>query len=106
MIKESGSIHNTKRIAPLITEKKINSRNLMWNSDHTGPDFLKREGNIDAYIRVAIEAGIDPVTAIQMASINAAEYFGVTDILGSVSPGRVADIVLVDGLDTFRVTDV
>lgn len=106
MIKESGSIHNTERIAPLIVDRTIDARNVMWNSDHTDPAFLLRSGNVDAYIREAIRVGIPPITAVQMASLNPAEYFGVTENFGSVTPGRIADFVLVNDLEEFQVREV
>jgi adenine deaminase len=55
---------------------------------------------------LAVEAGIDPVAAIQMATINAARYYRVDHELGSVSPGKQADFVLVDDLETFSVRAV
>lgn len=106
MMKENASIHNTEKILPLVTERKIDPRNIMWNSDHTSPTFLLRKGNVDAYIREAIRVGLDPVTAVQMGSLNAAEYFGMTGDLGSIAPGRIADIVLVDDLEDFQVREV
>lgn len=106
MMKENASIHNTEKILPLVTERKIDPRNIMWNSDHTSPTYLLRHGNVDAYIREAIRVGLDPVTAIQMGSLNAAEYFGMSDDLGSITPGRIADIVLVNDLERFQVLEV
>lgn len=105
-MKENGSIHNTERIVPLITERKIDARNMMWNSDHTSPSFLLHKGNVDAYIREAIRCGVDPIVAVQMGSLNPAEYYKLTDDLGSITPGRIADIVLVDSLENFEVREV
>ena len=105
-MKENGSIHNTQRIVPLITDRGIDSRHIMWNSDHTSPDFLLHHGNIDAYIREAIRCGVEPIVAVQMGSLNPAEYYRLTDDLGSVTPGRLADIVIVNNLEDFQVTEV
>lgn len=49
-------------------------------------------------VRVAMEAGLDPLVAIQLATVNAAEYFGLRHELGSIAPGRLADILFVDDL--------
>lgn len=106
MMKENGSVHNTERIVRLVTERGIDARNIMWNSDHTDPGYLLHKGNVDNYIREAIRVGVSPITAVQMATLNAAEYFGVTDDFGSVAPGRIADIVLVNNLEEFQVREV
>ena len=56
---------------------------------------------MDRILRTAVELGLDPVTAIQMATINCAEYFGLAQDLGSIAPGKCADIVLLDDLSSF-----
>ena len=53
---------------------------------------------MDRVVRRAIEAGIDPLVAIQMATVNGAEYFGMRHDLGSIAPGRLADILFVEDL--------
>jgi adenine deaminase len=53
-------------------------------------------------LRQVMAAGIDPVTAIQMATINVAEYFGLTDDLGSIAPGKIANLVAVESLTELR----
>ena len=64
------------------------------------------DGHVDHKIRTAIRSGVPPVTAVQMATINAAEYFRISDDMGSIGPGKIADIVLVDDLAEFNVTQV
>lgn len=61
---------------------------------------------MDRAVRHAIQQGLDPMTALQMATINTAEYFGVGRDLGSIAPGRFADILLVSNLNDFRVETV
>ena len=63
-------------------------------------------GHIDNVVRKAIKAGIDPITAIQMATINSAEAYRIDDKIGSISPGRIADILFVDDLKDFNVLEV
>ena len=63
-------------------------------------------GHMDRVVRVAIEAGVPPITAIQMATINTAEHFGVAREMGSIAPGRSADILLVDDLKDFHARTV
>ncbi len=64
------------------------------------------DGHVDHKIRTAIRCGVAPLTAVQMATINAAEYFRISDDLGSIGPGKIADVVLVDDLAEFNVTQV
>lgn len=74
-------------------------------TDDREPDNLLTEGHIDYAIRVGIEQGIPPVKAIQMATINAANFARLHD-RGAIMAGRLADIILLDDLDQFCVTDV
>ncbi len=67
---------------------------------------IAKEGLIDDLVRKAIKAGVDPVTAIHMASLNPAEYFGVDRDLGGIAPGKIADILLIDDLEDFSVQTV
>ena len=60
---------------------------------------------MDYLVRSAISYGLDPIRAIQMASINTARYFGISD-LGAVAPGFKADFILLENLDTFKISNV
>ena len=57
-------------------------------------------------VRLAIQAGVDPMTAIQMATINSAEAYRIDHLVGSICPGRIADILFVDGMESFNVKKV
>lgn len=70
---------------------------LMFTTDGSSPFFLA-DGTIDACIKIAIDAGLPPVIAYRMASLNAATYYGLDADLGSIAPGRVADIVFLSTL--------
>ena len=61
------------------------------------PESLVEEGHVNFVVRHAIQQGVRPVTAFQMATLNAAERFGVWRDVGSVTPGRCADIILLEG---------
>ncbi|MYJ36036.1 MAG: adenine deaminase, partial [Acidimicrobiaceae bacterium] len=73
--------------------------------DVVASDVLDR-GHLDNMVRMAVDAGVDPMTAVQMATINGAEAYRVDHIVGSISPGRYADICFVEDLDDFRVSMV
>src|SRR6266545_492632 len=73
--------------------------------DVSASDVLER-GHLDNLIRMAVDEGVDPVVAVQMATINCAEAYRVDDRIGSIAPGRIADILIVDNLDDFKVHQV
>ncbi|HNQ95209.1 MAG TPA: adenine deaminase [Anaerolineales bacterium] len=84
-----------------ITEKKLDSRHFILVTDDSHAGTLTGEGHMDRVLRHAIEQGLDPVTAIQMMTINAAEHFGVSKDMGMIAPGRWADVVLAQDLKNF-----
>jgi adenine deaminase len=74
-------------------------------SDDRHPATLLSEGGVDDIVRKAISWGLDPITAIQMATINTAEYFGLRHA-GAVAPGYRADLLVLDDLETVQVAQV
>ncbi len=103
MAREGTTARNLKDLLPLATPG--NSRRLFFVTDDRHPKELIKEGHIDSMVRAAIKWGIDPIMAIQMATINAAEYFRLDD-LGAIAPGYRADIVTFDHLRRFRIKRV
>ncbi|NEU56256.1 adenine deaminase C-terminal domain-containing protein [Halorussus sp. MSC15.2] len=86
---------------------EVPTAELSLSSDGMWPRELIDEGYMDAVVRRAIEEGVDPADAIRMATLNPARHFGLDDEgVGSLSPGSVADIVLIDDLDEVNVTTV
>ncbi len=85
-----------------ITEKHLDSRNFILCTDDCHAATLVNEGHMDRVLRHAIQQGLDPMTAIQMATINTAEHFGVRREVGMIAPGRWADILLVEDLMDFH----
>jgi adenine deaminase len=98
MIREGSSEKNLKTLLPLVTDKTY-KRCLFVVDDRSCADLL-RDGDIDAVVRKAIMLGLDPVRAIQLATINSAEYFRLHG-LGAIAPGYVANIIVVGDLSTF-----
>jgi adenine deaminase len=103
MIREGSSEKNLEALLPLVTDKTY-PRCLFVVDDRHAEDIL-RDGDIDAVVRKAIRLGLDPVRAIQMATINAATYFKL-DRLGAVAPGYFANFVILDSLKGFQVKEV
>jgi adenine deaminase len=96
MVREGTGAKNLDDLLPLITPRT--ARRMMWCTDDRHAHDLMTEGHIDQMVRRAVRGGVDPVTAIQMATLNPAEYFHLND-LGAVAPGRRADLVVFDDLD-------
>ncbi len=103
MLREGSAAKNLLDLLPLVTPK--NARQFLFVSDDRHPADILGEGNIDFMVRLAIEQGLDPITALQIASLNAAQYFGLRD-LGAIAPGYRADIAVLDGLDGLNVVKV
>jgi adenine deaminase len=85
-----------------ITELGLDSRRFLLCSDDCHAATLVNEGHMDRVLRHAIAQGLPPMTALQMATINTAEHFGLTREIGMIAPGRWADILLVENLEDFH----
>lgn len=100
MIREGTTTRNLEDLLPLVTPE--NSRRCMFVTDDRHPAELMDEGHINSMIKKAISLGLKPITAIQMATLNPAEYFGLDD-KGAVSPGYRADLVVFDNFEDFNI---
>ncbi len=103
MIRESSPARNLKALLPLVNPK--NSRRFSFVSDDRHPIDLVEEGHIDYMVRTAVKMGVDMVSAVQMATINTAEYFKL-DNIGAVAPGYQADLIVFDTPRNFKVLKV
>jgi adenine deaminase len=97
---------NQSEVQKAITEYGSDPDAFMYCGDGIDAVTVSREGYLDHCIRLAIDAGIDPITAVQMGTLNPARYYRVDDRLGSITPGRQADILLVGSLEAFDVQTV
>jgi len=100
MIREGSSEKNLDALLPLVTDKTY-KRCFFVVDDRSCVDLL-RDGDIDAVVRKAIRLGLDPVRAIQMATINTAEYFRL-DRLGAIAPGYLANLVVIRDLSGLMI---
>lgn len=88
--------------AGAITELGLDSRRFLLVTDDSHVQTISQDGHMDRVLRHAIEQGLDPMTAIQMMTINTAEHFGLSKEMGMIAPGRWADVVLVKDLKDFK----
>ena len=103
MIREGTAAKNLKGLLPLVNSE--NSRKFVFVTDDRHLEDIFRQGHIDYLVRTAIQLGVDPIRAIQMATINTAEYFGIKN-LGAIVPGYHADMVVFDDLKKLKISKV
>ena len=103
MLRQGSACKNLKSLLPAVTPE--NSRRVIFCSDDRQPKTILEEGHLDNHLRLCVEEGVDPITAIRMATLNAAECFGLDD-RGAIAPGYRADIVLLDDLKDFKAEKV
>ena len=106
VIREGSSMRNLAELIKTITKQHLDSRRCCFCVDDKDIREIAGEGLVDDLVRKAIQVGIDPVTAVQMASLNPAEYFGLDRDIGGIAPGKIADILLVEDLKKFIVNQV
>ena len=85
-----------------INEDKLDPRHFILCTDDSHSETLVNDGHMDRVLRHTIGLGTDPMIALQMATINTAEHFGLARDMGMIAPGRYADILLVDDLNDFH----
>ena len=103
LLRQGSACHNLRTLLQGVTPE--NSRRCLLCSDDRQPKTILHEGHLDNHLRICVKEGLDPVTAIRMATLNAAECFGLKD-RGAIAPGYRADIVLMDDLKAFNVNRV
>lgn len=106
MMRYGSAWHDVAVLVKAVTEEGLDPRMFILCTDDSHSETLVTSGHMDRVIRHAIAQGLNPVTAIQMATINTAEYFGLERHLGMIAPGRFADILLVDDLVNFYADTV
>ncbi|HSI68007.1 MAG TPA: adenine deaminase [Planococcus sp. (in: firmicutes)] len=103
MLREGSAAKNLQTLLAAVTEQ--NAHRCLFCTDDKHLDDLIEEGSIDYNIRVAIKYGLDPITAISMATLNAAQCYGLHS-KGAIAPGYDADFLLLDSLEEFSVSHV
>jgi adenine deaminase len=103
MLRQGSACHDLRRLLKGVTPE--NSRYCILCSDDRQPRTILEKGHMDDHLRICVEEGLDPMTAIRMATINAGECYGLRD-RGGLAPGLRADFALVEDLRDFRVKKV
>lgn len=106
LMREGSAWHDLHEVSAAITANEVDSRFAVLISDDTHPHTLLNDGHMDHIVRRAMEEGIDPLTAVQMVTINCAQCFQMDHELGSITPGKCADIIFIDDIHTFNITRV
>lgn len=103
LLRQGSACHNLRTLLKGLTP--MNNRRCLLCSDDLQPKTILEQGHLDNHLSICVEEGIDAITAIRMASLNAAECFRLYD-RGAIAPGLRADIVLLDNLRDFSVSKV
>lgn len=103
MIREGTVARDLKKLLPVVNER--NARRCLFVTDDKHLDDILHEGSIDYNVRLAISEGLDPLMAIQLATINTAECFGLQE-KGAIAPGYDADFLLLDDLESVSISHV
>jgi adenine deaminase len=101
MLRYGSAWHDVATQVKAITERGLDPRRFLLCTDDSHAETLLTEGHMDRVLRHAIAEGLPPMTALQMATINTAEHFGLSREIGLIAPGRWGDVVLVRDLNNF-----
>ncbi len=102
MMRYGSAWHDVEEQVKAITKHSLDPRNFILCTDDSHSATLIEDGHMDRVLRHTIKQGVDPLLAIQMATINTATYFGLETEIGQIAPGRYADILLVPDLENFH----
>ncbi|MHB0924520.1 MAG: adenine deaminase [Bellilinea sp.] len=101
MMRYGSAWHDVAMLVKAVTENGLDPRRFILCTDDSHSATLVEEGHMDRVVRHAVTQGLNPMTAIQMATINTAEHFGVSRDMGMIAPGRYGDVLLVRNLANF-----
>jgi len=103
MLRYGSAWHDVADQVRAVTEAGLDSRHFVLVTDDSHAETLVAEGHMDRVVRHAIASGLSPMAAIQMATLNPAEHFGLSHEIGLLAPGRRADVLLVESLEAMQV---
>jgi adenine deaminase len=103
MLRLGSAWYDVAEQVKAITEQGLDSRNFILCTDDCHSGTLVNDGHMNRVVRHAISQGLQPITAIQMATLNTAQHFGLERELGSITPGRRADLIISPDLPTLPI---
>ena len=106
LMREGSASADLRPCLKILTENKVDARHCSMVSDDIDALHIKDCGHLDHKVRIAVAEGVDPVTAIQMVTLNPAESFRIDGECGSIAPGKYADVVLLSSLEKCAVEQV
>ena len=106
MLRLGSAWYDVEEQIKAITEDGLDPRNFILCTDDSHSGTLVNEGHMNRVVRHAIECGVAPITAIQMATLNTAQHFGLEREIGSIAPGRLADFLIVGDLEKLTIEQV
>lgn len=101
-IREGSTERNVEELVKGVVAHHLPTENLIFCTDDKHVNDIYREGHISYNIQKAVEVGLDPIQAIKMATINTAKHFRLDHYLGAITPGRLADLVLLESLTKIK----
>ncbi len=106
MLRLGSAWYDVESQITAVTEKGLDPRNFILCTDDCMAGTLVNDGHMNRVVRHAIDCGLDPLVALQMATVNTATHFGLERELGSIAPGRRADVILTSDLRTLPIETV
>ncbi len=105
-IREGSTERNVDALVKAVVEHKLDTEHLMFCTDDKHIGDIRREGHINYNVNRSIALGLDPMEAIRMATIRAAKHFRMEEEIGSITPGRLADIILCEDICDIQPAEV
>ena len=106
MLREGSLRQDLAATLPQLIASGVNLQRLILVTDSMAPDDVAEVGHMDNAVRRAMELGLSALQAIQSVTLNPATYCGIEQDVGGIAPGRFADIVVLDDLETCHVREV
>jgi len=106
IIRQGSAATDVVKVVKALTEHNVNPKYFSFCADVASTLKIIRTGHIDDCIRVAVSQGLNPIIAVQMATLNAAELLKIDHEIGSIAPGKIADILILDDLSSFKISMV